>query len=188
MAARRSKPGLWVMEGRWSASVKDVRSVSPILSALQDAGQASHAMHHINDPEDLLLQLKKWGQKQHVRYNLGYVALHGAPGTLYIGRKSVDLFSLEDELHDSNLKQKILHFGSCSVLELKPKERQSLRMTLGVKAMTGFTEDVDWFESLAFELMLFEILTYYKRLDAADAYIKKNHGPFAKRLGFVIVR
>ena len=29
--AKKAKPGLWVMEGEWSSSVKDVRSVDPVL-------------------------------------------------------------------------------------------------------------------------------------------------------------
>ena len=86
------------------------------------------------------------------------------------------------------MSRKILHFGSCSVLDMKPKERRELRTELGVKAMTGFTTDVEWIENLAFELLLFDVLTWYKRLDFAEAYIKKNHGAFARRLGFVMVR
>ena len=54
--------------------------------------------------------------------------------------------------------------------------------------MTGFTADVDWLESLAFELLLFDALTWYKQLARAEAYMNENHKAFAKRLGFVMVR
>jgi len=87
-----------------------------------------------------------------------------------------------------SLSKKVLHFGSCSVLDLTAKERRELREVLGVRAITGFTEDVTWFEGLAFELLLFDVLTWYKRLDAAENYIKRNHGAFARRLGFKLVR
>ena len=69
-----------------------------------------------------------------------------------------------------------------------PAVRRDLREPLGVRAITGFREDVDWFESMAFELLLFDCLTHYKRLDAAEAYIKKNYGQLARRLGFVMER
>lgn len=71
---------------------------------------------------------------------------------------------------------------------MTPKDRRALRQALGVKVLTGFTEDVEWFESLAFELLLFDTLTWYMRPDFAESYIKKNHRQLAKRLGFVMVR
>ncbi|MEV6413719.1 hypothetical protein [Kribbella sp. NPDC051718] len=66
------------MEGNWSASVRDVRSVDPVLSALQDGRRAHHARRHINDPDDLALSLKQWGQRQHDGFNIGYIALTAA--------------------------------------------------------------------------------------------------------------
>lgn len=43
--------------------------------------------------------------------------------------------------------------------------------------MTGFAEDVDWFESLAFEILLFEALSYYKRPHTAQAYLLRDLWP-----------
>jgi hypothetical protein len=176
------------MEGTWSASVRDVRSVDPVLSALQAARGARYAKRHINDPDDLELGLKRWGQRQHQAYNVGYVALHGSPAKLHIGRKSVDLYELGERLPRATLKQKALHFGSCSVLDLRRSERRELRKMLGVKVVTGFTEDVEWIESLAFELLLFDALTWYQRPSDAENYIKRTHAAFARRLGFIMVR
>src|SRR3954453_23344139 len=42
--------GPWAMEGKWSSSVRDVPSVDPVLAALDGAGHARYAKHHINDP------------------------------------------------------------------------------------------------------------------------------------------
>jgi hypothetical protein len=187
MAGRR-KPGLWVMEGNWSASVRDVRSVDPVLSALQGDRRARHATRHINDPDDLAQALKQWGQRQHDGFNIGYVALHGSPATVHIGRKSVDLGRLGESLPPATLMKKALHFGSCSVLDMTPRRRETLRKALGVKVISGFTTDIEWFESLAFELLLFEALTRYRRPSDAESYMKKTHSAFARRLGFVMVR
>lgn len=184
----QGKPGIWLMEGNWSNSVTDVRTVAPVLQALEQAGSARTVHMHLNDAEDLRQALKRWGQKQHSRFNIGYIALHGTPGTLYVGRERVDLHDLGATLPKDSMRGKVLHFGSCSVLDLRPKERQELRAQLGVKMLTGFTEDVEWFDSLAFEILLFDVLTYYKRPDFAEAYIKKNFSQFAKRLGFVMIR
>jgi hypothetical protein len=182
------KPGIWLMEGNWSGTVTDVRTVKPVLQALEQAGRARTVPLTLNDTDDLRQALKRWGQKQHARFTIGYIALHGTPGTLYVGREAVDLGELGAGLPKDCLKGKVLHVGSCSVLDLKPKERREIRAELGVKVLTGFTEEVEWFDALAFELLLFDVLTYYTRPDFAQAYIDKNFGQFAKRLGFVMVR
>jgi hypothetical protein len=176
------------MEGKWSPRVTDVRSVTPILEALEQAGRARSATHHLHDADDLKVAFRRWGQKQHAGFNIGYVALHGSPGAVHVGRSKVDLFELGQDLPRKKLKSKVLHFDSCSVMDLAPKDRKELRAAMGVKVLTGFTEEVEWFESMAFELLLFDTFTWYKRSDAAESYIKKNHSQMAKRLGFVMVR
>ena len=186
MAGRR-KPGIWAMEAPWSSRVTDVRSVTPVLQALQDAGVARHARLAINSREDFVTQLKRLGQKQHENYAIGYVAMHGSPGKVYAGRKAIDLMSLEDELPRGALSKKVLHFGSCSVLTDEMHQADLLR-ALGAKVITGFTQDVDWLESMAFELLLFDAFARYTRPSDAEKYIVKKHGQLAGRLGFVMMR
>jgi hypothetical protein len=41
---------------------------------------------------------------------------------------------------------------------------------------------------LAFEILLFEALSYYQRPHAAEAYLLRHHAELADRLGFVMVR
>lgn len=184
----RAKPKIWVMEGKWASSVMDVRTVSPMMAALDNANVATSTLHHINTVEDLQRSLVRWGQRQHAGHGIGYLALHGAPGSVFVGRRRVDLGILSESLPKNALKGKVLHFGSCAVLDLKPKEREVLRAALGVRGITGFTEDVEWFESMAFELMLLESLAYYKRLDAVERDLKERAGGLWRRLGFQMVR
>ncbi|SMC56804.1 DUF6642 family protein [Janibacter indicus] len=185
--ARWKRPAIWAMESKWSPSVRDVRSVTPVLNALQAAGAARYAHVVINSPEDFDKQLKRLGQKQHEDFTIGYIAMHGSPGKVYTGRKSIDLVSTGQKLPSGALKKKVLHFGSCSVLTDEDQQQELLK-ALGAKAITGFTKDVDWMECLAFELLLFSALSYYQRSSYAETYIRKHHGEFAERLGFVMVR
>lgn len=184
---KRRKPGIWAMEARWSSRVSDVRSVTPVLEALQAAGVTRHAHHVINSREDFVKQLKRFGQKQHEDYTIGYVAMHGSPGKVYAGRKSIDLTHVGDELPRGVLAKKLLHFGSCSVLTDDMQQGEIFR-ALGAKVITGFTKDVDWLESMAFELLLFDAFASYRRPSDAEKYIFKNHGQLAERLGLVMMR
>lgn len=87
---RRS--AMWTMEGEWSASVRDVRNVQPLLETLK-ATKAVSETHYarINSVEDLFRLFKRWGQAQHDRFNLGYLGLHGSSGHVKIGRRYVEL-------------------------------------------------------------------------------------------------
>lgn len=165
-----------------------MRSVDPVLAALQQAGVAVHVKHHLNDRDDLVKQLRRWGQGQHDKYRIGYVALHGSPATVHIGRYVVRLHDICERIDRRKLRTKVLHFGSCSVLDMAEHEQAHLRRAMGVRALTGFTRDVDWFESMAFELLLFEALARYQRPSDAERYLRREHGALAERLGFVMVR
>ncbi len=186
MSGRR-KPGIWAMEGSWSTRATDVRTIMPVLAAMAGAGAARHARLPINRREDLVDAMTRWGQVQHKGFGIGYVAMHGSPGSVHIGRRRIDLAELGRELPRGLLASKVLHFGSCSVLE-QESDRRDLADAFGVRAITGFTADVDWFESLAFEILLFDILASYQRMHAVEKYIQKEHGDFARRLGFVMAR
>ena len=75
-----------------------MRSVTPALEALEAVGAARYAHVAINSPQDFISQLKRLGQKQHDRFTIGYIAMHGSPGKVYAGRKSIDLLSVGEEL------------------------------------------------------------------------------------------
>lgn len=183
---RRRKPYIWAIEGSWSSRVRDVRSVDPVLRALKDAGVAEHARLHVNDCDDVKRALRRWGQAQHSRYKIGYLALHGSPGVVYAGKDPVDLFDVADDLPRGLLADKVLHLGSCDVLDPTEVDLKDLRKALGVKVLCGFTKYVPWFPGLAFELLLFDALTTYARPGNACNHLLDAYGDLADEVGFVM--
>src|SRR5690349_18062659 len=103
----RKKPGIWAIEGRWSSSVRDVRTVDPLLAALANNNSAHHSKHHVNTPEDVLKHVRRWSQKQHERFNIGYVALHGSPGAVHVGRRWLEASQLTEGIPRVNLAKKV---------------------------------------------------------------------------------
>jgi hypothetical protein len=63
-----------------------------------------------------------------------------------------------------------------------------MRRTIGVKAITGYTENIEWFQSLALDLLLLDVLAYYKRIDAAERYVRLSYPDLVELTGFVLVR
>lgn len=184
--ARRRKSHIMVFEGDWSSQVRDVRSVQPVMEALRAARVAEPARRHVNDDDDLLREMRRWGQAQHARYTIGYLALHGSPSCVYPGRDQVDLFDLAERLPRGALNGKILHIGSCEVLRMDDAERSDLRKALGVKVLCGFTAAVEWIPAMAFELLLFDAVSRYSRPGDAFNHLRRTYPDLVRELGFVV--
>nr|WP_156253628.1 hypothetical protein [Pseudactinotalea terrae] len=152
---------------------------------MRAAKVADAARQQVNGPEDLVKALRRWGQKQHDSYGIGYLALHGSPGAVYTGRKKISMVDLGGELQGVDLTAKCLHLGSCAVLDGGNDFAKQIRQSLGVRLLSGFTQDVDWFESMAFELLFFaKLVDYVRPIDAAK-YMEREHSELVSRLGFI---
>lgn len=79
---------------------------------------------------------------------------------------------------------KTLYFGSCSVLDGPEADVEGFRRVIGARCVARYTRDIDWFESAAFDLLLFEALTRYKRIDAVDRWLFRQYGGLVQHLGF----
>lgn len=55
----------------------------------------------------------------------------------------------------------------------------------GAKAVCGYTRDVDWTESAAFDILLLSSLLGGQRIDARFNYVRNAYPDLVKRLGFV---
>jgi hypothetical protein len=106
------------------------------------------------------------------------------PGRLLVGRRYITLEQMGDVLA-GQCAGKTLYFGSCGVLGIKAREVEAFRRRTKARCVIGFKEqDVDWMVSAAFDLVLFDALTAYQRMDAVERYMKRNQPALVKKLGF----
>jgi hypothetical protein len=184
--SRRTVPRIFCVEGGWSPRLTARESVRPLLEYMEKIGQIRFIHERANSVDNALDLFRKWPQAQYRQYSLGYFGFHGSPGQLHIGRRRLGLDALADEL-DGAARGKTLYFGSCSVLDLPKREIEVFRARTGARCVAGYATDVEWFESSAFDLLLFEALTHYKRIDAVDRWLQREYRPFARRLNFRMV-
>ena len=52
------------------------------------------------------------------------------------------------------------------------------------RCIAGYEKDVSWFESSAFDLLLFDALTRFSHIDAVDRWLRKEYLGFVRRVGF----
>ena len=80
--------------------------------------------------------------------------------------------------------EKILYVGACSSFRVPKRQLQEFCQQTGAKAIAGYTADIDWFESAAFELLLFATLAKYQRIDAINRALRNRHAGLLRQLGF----
>lgn len=83
---------------------------------------------------------------------------------------------------------KRLYFGSCSVLRATDAALHEFLSETDAAPICGYTRDVDWVESSAFETVVLDMLANGRRHNAAEMRMGSTHwAPLAKCLGFRIV-
>jgi hypothetical protein len=174
------------LEGMWSSRLTDRSSVLPVLELLErqevieyihrDAGTIAELDHYLN----------KWLQKGYARFGTAYLAFHGEPGALLVGRSRVTLDDLA-EIIDRRAEGRVLFLGGCAVLDQPKRDIKEFVKKTRLRGVCGYLENVDWIESAAFEILLIEALTRYKRIDAVHNWMRTNYAGFCRRLEFKLV-
>lgn len=186
---KRQKQGVLCLEGNWDHRhrLTNTSTVRPILDLLAGQKQINFIHKDVATADELKHYLRKWLQKQYQAYNIGYLAFHGAPGALCVGKEDVSLDELA-EIIDGKGSGRILYFGSCSTLATDQEDeiKQFLKKTK-IKAVCGYSEEIPWIESAAFEVLLIDALSSYQRIHAANNFLQKDYPNLCKRLDFRMV-
>lgn len=107
--------------------------------------------------EEFDYYLKKWrGASFRDTHPILYLGFHGDPGEIWLGEtrsNCVDLDELADLL-DGRCKGRIVHFGSCSTLDVHGHKLNAFLNRTDALAVCGFKSDVDWLQATAFEMLV----------------------------------
>ena len=189
----------------WSGHIASQDSVLPLLEFIRRSDGARFIHQRIQTRQELAHYLARFTGM--ASYQVGYLALHGSQGGVWVGAQRVSLEELSEwaELGNApavetasgeevqwvlDFSGKILYLGSCASLNVPQKRFEGLRKETGAIAVCGYTRSVDWFESAAFELMLLSELANAmdKKRHTARASIKRlrrRAGDLMDNLGFV---
>lgn len=160
-----AKPkGIFCLEtGAWYGRLDDRTTVRPVLELLEHSTlKVPYIFRDVDTIEEFHLYLKKWVGRMYRRYPILYLGFHGSEGAIYVGdgrrrESTVSIQSLGDML-GGRCHGKLIHFGSCSTLDLHGRRVTTFLEKTGALAVCGYKEDVEWFESSAFEVFLLGLL------------------------------
>ena len=183
--------GVFALEGDWEEDLRDKSSIQPTLETLKDVCDVDFIHRRIGTTDELKYYIDKWlsEEENYDDYRIGYFAFHGEKGLVSLGEGDVSLDQVAIWI-DGRAQGRTVYFGSCSTLDLETKRIKGFLRSTKARAVVGFTKDVDWLGSVAFDLLLLDALAWYhRRPHAVDNYLQKeaHYKAFVKDLGLKII-
>ena len=104
---------IYCLEGNWRTNPRCRQSVRPMLDILRDAAGIKYIYRKCNTREEFFEYLRQYTFVRYRNYTILYIAFHGRPNKIQIGRDLVTLREIADVL-EGHLAHRIVYFGSCA--------------------------------------------------------------------------
>lgn len=177
---------IFCLEGDWNKNLLKQNSVKAALDFLKDNRNIEYIHRHCGTRENLAFYLDEWKLKRYAKYSIGYFAFHGKPGHILIGKDLISLDELAEMLGD-NCKNKILHFGSCHVLNTDTRLLKRFLRKTNALCVCGFQKEIKFIESSAFDILLLDMFQEFLDVSRVEAHIKMYYKTFAQKLAFKLI-
>ncbi|HXG02528.1 MAG TPA: DUF6642 family protein [Candidatus Binatia bacterium] len=157
--ARSHRKKIACIESLWDGDIENRLSVVPLLELSERVNDVGWAYLTCNTEEELRYNL---GKLRHRRgYGILYLSCHGRPGELVFDQDTVEIEKLGQFMGDG-FANWVVHFGSCATLNVEAARISRFMAATGVSMVLGYRKDVDWIDSAAIDLILFDRLQAYR--------------------------
>ncbi|MFC0007346.1 DUF6642 family protein [Micromonospora siamensis] len=183
------KPGgVFCFEGEWEDDLAERGSVLPTLELLERLGSIRFIHRDTATPQELRYFLERWLTRKYAAYQVGFFALHGSPTRLHLSDShSVGLAEIASWM-SGQCEGKRFYFGSCSVLRASDTTLSEFLRETKAAMLCGFTKEIDWIESAAFETVVLNSMVNGGKVDSVERLVKSSRwAPLAQHYGFRIV-
>lgn len=151
-----ARNGILCIEGDWDPGLKQDRSVRPILELLNKLSGIKYIYRTATTREEFVRCFKLW-LSRYKSYPILYLCYHGEEGGFFFDaseRRGITLKDLKWLAKGKNGGPKrFMFFGSCRTLHVREREMRELFVGTPIVGACGYEEDVDFFESFAFEII-----------------------------------
>lgn len=185
------RPGVFCLETSWADDGRDLTdkaSVEQQLRMLQGAEQCGDVIHRdVATTPEFNAYLKEWLRPRYVKdtkpYPLAYFAFHGFRGGIKVGQERMTLEALAQQIGPARAEGRIFYFGSCATMQATEKELRSFCRSTGAKAIVGYTKDVTWRESAAFDCLLVPRLLEMRNMKSVYNGLCRDYNDLVRLLG-----
>ena len=154
--------GIFCIETKWEDSGY---SVQKPLEFVTNCHGVRLEFRVAEDPASLDEHLKSWASRSDYDFPILYLGFHGFEKGLQArsggaARSLWDYVRLEQiaDVSDGNWRNCMVHFASCSTMSTPAESVADFLERSGLEGASGYTTDVDWVESMAFEVSYFNSL------------------------------
>jgi len=166
------------LETLWEEDLEEDRlSVLPMLKLLARRGiKFTHLT--CNTKDELAYNLNKLSNfDTKAEYGILYLAFHGYPAHICLDDGS-NIHILDDlaPLMGKNFAKWVIHFGTCSTINTEKSIISAFINSTETSMVIGYTQDVDWIETAALDLILFDWLQYYKNMKTFWQVFSRKYG------------
>lgn len=185
--SKHAAKNIFCIEGNWNHNLKDKTSIRSALDFIEHNGDVKYIHKNCSTPGQLEEWLKEAALKRYDRYSILYLAFHGNPGAIHVGkRKKLTLGEIAEILQDK-AHDKIIHFGSCSTLNIPKWDINRFMKRTGALAVSGYSCDIDFMPSTFLDILYFQFCQRYREMPLIHQDVKAFYGPMARQLGFKMV-
>ena len=168
--------GIYCIECTWG----DNYSVKGPLSLVTAVHGAPMIHRVVGSSQDFEKSLTIWSKRimKNVKYAVLYLGFHGFAKGLQVGkdaplRNYVRWEQIADLVADLDpgewrWEQSLIHFGACSTMDAADSDLEAFLKETRVEAISGYTRDVGWMASTAFDLMYLDALLTEIAADEID--------------------
>lgn len=185
--------GVLCLEGEWGNSLTDGRSVLPVLELLQSTESANFVHRRISTTAEFCHQLEKWlvavEGDDLGSFTTLFIAAHGNEGILCFDEGEDSEITLDElgEFMNGGARECYVYFGSCGTMSSSDDELQKFRVRSGARAVLGYTEEVDWLTTAAFEALLINEMANSRNGAQLFDRLRENYGSTVEKLGLTVV-
>ena len=176
---KKTERGVFCIESRSD----DDPSFEPTLRLLAeqlDFSILNRAVRRVGTRRDLAREIADWGNRSNLKYPVLWLTGHGSGGRFFVddtaGNRNVDLQALIEIAEDGEYSWSgcLLHFGAYSTLATHGDECRDLLEKTDLEAISGYSKDVFWIPSLAFEMLYMQFLQRLLAISSSDKGVDQD--------------
>ena len=185
MPSRRPpKKGIACIESFWDTHVESRLSVAPLLQVIASSNRVRFIHLTCNTKGELEFALKSIPSR--APFKILYFAFHGSEGKIDLADgSSLSLPELASTM-GRKFSSWVFHFGTCGTINTDSRELSRFMRGTGASLLLGYKKDVDWIDSAAMDLILFDWMQSYKNMRAMWSYLKGNYRGLMARTGLTV--
>lgn len=170
--AASHKKKIACIETLFDGNVENRLSVVPLLELSERVNEVKWAYLTCNTEEELKYNLAKLKHRR--GYGILYLSCHGKPGQLVLDQGAVDIEKMAGYMGEGFVNW-VVHFGSCATLNIEQARISRFIDATGVAMVIGYRKDVDWIDSAAVDLLLFDRLQEYRNMRRFWEHFKERY-------------